>query len=191
MIHELRIYEFRPNALPDYMALAGGNALKIRGPELGVLYGFWLAKRGDADIAVHLWTYDSLNHRQTVRESLAVNARWNDEFVRHILPTLQSQEVRFLSPLGCMRPAQGAQGTYSLQTFETRPGELTEALKDAQERLAKTPELGQVYTGISPWPNSVSMLLRGDAAQLVDVPLKGSTLKERISMSPSQFPPLQ
>jgi hypothetical protein len=186
MVHELRIYTFHPGGLRRYLPLAGGVALAIRGPEMGLLRGFWLTQREGFDTAWHLWAYKSLDHRQAVREALAGDTRWNEEFLRHILPTLKSQEVRFLQPAGPELAAGTPRGEYRLDTHDAAPGQLPAVVSALAERLQGSD--AQLSTGISPWPNSVTVLA---GAASPDLPLpSGVTRRESVRMTPSYFSPL-
>jgi hypothetical protein len=191
MVHELRIYTFRPRGLAQYLPLAGGIALQIRGPELGVLQGFWLGKRGEHDVAYHLWQYDSLDHRQSAREALMADPRWNQEFLRHILPLLAQQELRFLAAASAAPAPEPARAHWRLDTAEAAPGRLPELLAQMRERCAEHAEHVQLFTGISPWPNSVTVLSGGFAADATPPWPEDVQVRESIALSPSYFSPLQ
>lgn len=189
MIEEMRLYHFRPGALEEYLPLAV-RGLAIRGTGLGTLTGFWLTRTDGQDIAVHLWRYDSLDHRQRVREALLVHPEWNSDFIGRILPLLDRQEVRFLSPAGGGFHPERTGLHYVTGTFEARPGRAS-ALLDSLQHAVGADGDACLYAGISPWPNSITVFARGDAARRLDGMDNGVTSREWLPLRPASFSPLQ
>merc|ERR1711935_126259 len=89
-VHELRQYVCHTQHLPDYLKLTGSSAFKPR-TDASPLLGFFLVEMGgQLNRVVHLWEYDSLDHRTEVRKQLAGDAGFVDYFGQ-IRPWLMSQ----------------------------------------------------------------------------------------------------
>lgn len=191
MIYELRIYEYKPGEIENYFAISAAVAKGIRGQEHGALLGFWTAKQGDVDMAVHIWSYDSLDHRQRAREALQADPRWSQEFLARVVPLFSSQEVRFFAPASQAMPTSSTRRSYCLETFDTLPEarrELLDALKAWRE---ESDESAQLFTGISPWPNSVVVLRSMGVAGWPPSTIANTVLRERIEMCATRASPLQ
>ena len=189
MIHELRRYRFRPGGFDDYMALAGTAGLALRGTERGLLEGFWIVVDEAVDSVVHLWAYESLDHRQTVRASLLADVQWCDQFLSRVLPLMQSQTVSFLEPLSAIPTSDRRLGSARLVTLDAEPGGRGALVAAAATQFLSAPPRFAL-AGISPWPNSI-VLLRGDAERdLVPAPAM-AVREESIRVHPAPFSPIQ
>ena len=90
-LYELRTYQLKPEHFMDYLALTGSDAFKAR-TEASKLNFFAMVEMGEiVNSVVHLWEYDSLDHRTQVRASLAGDAGFG-EYITTIRPWLVSQE---------------------------------------------------------------------------------------------------
>ena len=90
-IYELRTYTLRANRLMDYINLTT-QKFHLRTSH-SVLNGFWFHELGGGlNAATHIWQYDSLAHRASVRAALATDSEWTGQYVSHLLPCLDKQE---------------------------------------------------------------------------------------------------
>ena len=90
-LYELRTYQLKPEHFMDYLALTSSDAFKAR-TDASKLNFFGMVEMGEVvNSVVHLWEYDSLDHRTEVRASLATDAGFG-EYIATIRPWLMSQE---------------------------------------------------------------------------------------------------
>lgn len=156
MIHELRLYDLAPGMLPRYLDLAEKQVPIARGDRFGRLVGFWTAAAGNPERVLHVWEYDSLDARQAGRDALFRERAWLDDFIAHVWPIIDRQQVVFLEPRGPMRPPTTGTHLYELRTTHARTGtpkQTHDALAAQALRAGTTRVAG--WTGIAPWPNSV------------------------------------
>jgi len=96
-LHELRQYVLHTDDVPKYLALTGSDAFKCR-TDASPLLGFFLVETGgQLNRVIHLWEYDSLDHRTAVRKELAGNKDFITYFSQ-IRPWLASQTSVLLKP---------------------------------------------------------------------------------------------
>jgi len=83
------------------------------------LMGYWTAECGGLNQVVHLWYYDSLAHRASVRAALGADPAWTGEYLSQAGPLLQAQDNALLEPLNAALAAVTPvdQGIYELHTL--------------------------------------------------------------------------
>ncbi|HBM61667.1 NIPSNAP family protein [Salipiger marinus] len=76
MIFDHRIYTCRPGTIKKHMALYEEHGFAAQSRHLGapVLYG--ATETGDVNSYVHVWRYDSPQHRTDCRAALAADPDW-------------------------------------------------------------------------------------------------------------------
>jgi len=89
-VYELRIYDFHPNYLPDFMKLSKEN-FHLR-TKHSKLLGYWFTEFGGANQVVHIWEYDSFAHRKSVRAALAEDPEWTGIYISKLVQYLQKQD---------------------------------------------------------------------------------------------------
>jgi len=89
-IFELRTYALKPTHVAPYVALTKDKFHLRTGHS--ILNGFWFHELGGTlNAATHIWQYDSLAHRAQVRAALAGDPDWISQYVKELLPCLDSQ----------------------------------------------------------------------------------------------------
>jgi len=89
-VFELRTYAIKPTHVGKYVALSN-EKFHLR-TEHSQLNGFFIHELGGTlNAFTHIWQYDSLAHRASVRHTLANNQAWINEYVVNLLPCLDSQ----------------------------------------------------------------------------------------------------
>lgn len=78
MIYELRTYEIQPTKLGDWLQLYKSEALEVQVEHLGGMIGFFTTEFGTLNQVVHLWAYASLDDRESRRDSMVRDARWQE-----------------------------------------------------------------------------------------------------------------
>ncbi len=158
MIHELRTYTFHPGKMAAYMKLAETVGRPVRGNDYGINHGYWTTEFGTLNQVWHLWSYDSLDERTRLRAELAKNQRWTTEYIPHIRPLLQRQEIRLLNPVKNVTPPEQAGGIYELRMYRTQIGmagpwsKLFHEIFPVREKYSRNVGL---WTGEAPQPNEV------------------------------------
>ncbi|MBI3286152.1 MAG: NIPSNAP family protein [Burkholderiales bacterium] len=98
MIYELRTYDFAPADLAPYLKLFEAEGLPVISGYAD-LTGYWIADTGAMPRTVHLWAYESLEHRAQQRRALYDDARWVKDFLPRALPLIRRQHSQLLNPL--------------------------------------------------------------------------------------------
>jgi hypothetical protein len=94
-LHELRVYRLRPGTMAAYGEMMR-EALPLRAKHSPPV-GYWQVEIGPLNTVVHLWGYQDLAHRASVRAALAADAAWQAA-VGRLMPLLQAQEAAILAP---------------------------------------------------------------------------------------------
>lgn len=99
VIHELREYEFIPEHWPEYWSLFQQVGFPTRGDSYGRLLGAWESALGHGRVRfTHLWEYDSLDIRAKLRQELAEQPRWTQDFIPRAAALVQRQTLSVLNP---------------------------------------------------------------------------------------------
>ena len=119
-LYELRTYQLKPEHFMDYLALTSSDAFKAR-TDASKLNFFGMVEMGEVvNSVVHLWEYDSLDHRTEVRASLAGDVGFG-EYITTIRPWLVSQEsflTRGEMDEEFVEGQAAGSGKYMLQAFQ-------------------------------------------------------------------------
>ncbi|XP_032788859.2 protein NipSnap homolog 3B [Daphnia magna] len=119
-IYELRTYAIWPQHIKDFLNLTS-EEFHLRTAQ-SKLIGYWTSELGGLNEVVHIWEYDSLEHRAQVRANLAGNAEWIQRYFAKILPWMSGQQNSVISVIpGIPLSNSIEKGVYQLQTFATSP----------------------------------------------------------------------
>ena len=95
MIFELRAYDLKAGAGPDYAARFARSGVSIVTRSLP-LVGFWMTESGVLNRLYHLWAYADLGERAACRTALAADGDWTEGFVPGAFPLILRQENRLM-----------------------------------------------------------------------------------------------
>lgn len=98
-IHELRAYDLRPGAGPDYLALFLRHGIGPVTRHLP-LAGYWLTDTGALNRLYHLWIYADLDERAAARTVLAADREWTEGFVPRGFPLILRQRNMLMRRVG-------------------------------------------------------------------------------------------
>ena len=128
MIYELRTYTLKPGMVPTYEErFAEGLPFRAKYSKLAA---FWHTDIGPLNQVIHLWPYESLQHRDEVRVAAAkdTSGKWpakgDDALLR--------MESEILLPAPFMRPLGEPQqlgGVYELRTYTYQVGAIPRVLE--------------------------------------------------------------
>ena len=92
MIYNMRIYDLKPGAVPQYMAAAGEVALKIRADHGVKLAGWYYADVGKLNRVFHIWAYESFAHFEEAREAVRTDPRWERDYSPRVKGLIVAQQ---------------------------------------------------------------------------------------------------
>lgn len=160
MIHEYRIYMMDPAMLPGYLELVEAKLQTLRRDRYGRLLGFWTSKFCSSSQVHHLWEYESLNQRQDLRQLLAAQVDWRDEFLEQARPAIRSQEISFLLPSVAIKPPEKVSLFYEMRRYQSVVGQAGTLLEKIKNRpIASGQKMVGLWMCESPDPNEVFELL--------------------------------
>jgi len=123
MIYEVRTYTLRPGTVAEFEERYEKRLpLREKHSKLGA---FWHTEFGPLNQVVHVYPYDDLRHRTTVRAAMAQDAE------RNALPGggefIAAQEAEIMNPAPFMRPLgsrdYGSGNVYEMRTYTYAPGD--------------------------------------------------------------------
>jgi hypothetical protein len=98
MIYEQRTYDIYPQHFAAYLKLFETTGMAVRGGgEYGKLIGFWTVEIGELNRVVHIWAYNSADHRRDCRAALAQVPKWKDEFLPQALPLVVKMQSALMN----------------------------------------------------------------------------------------------
>jgi NIPSNAP len=124
-IYEVRTYTLKPGSVAE-VEKRFGEAIPAR-EKHSKLGAFWHTDIGPLNQIIHVWGYDSLQHRMEVRAAAAKEAGWPPKIQEFI----DTMEAEIFTPAPFMR-ALGNQtlgGVYEMRTYTYQPGAMGEVLK--------------------------------------------------------------
>jgi len=94
-IYELRSYRLHPGKVPEWLEhFKGGLQYRLK---YGKPVAVWSSELGELNRVVHLWQYESLEHRAQVRKAFMADPGWK-ETVGKLQPLMQVMESKILIP---------------------------------------------------------------------------------------------
>ena len=146
MIYELRTYTLKPGSGPEFEErFTKRQPFREKHSKLG---GFWHTEFGPLNEVVHIWPYESLQHRQDVRDAMAKDTdlqrmRGSD------LITNQVSEIYIPAPF--MRPLGGDQALgniYEMRSYTFLPGAMTGLLESWTKAIPQREEYSPMAAGM-------------------------------------------
>ena len=129
MIYEVRTYTLRPGTVPEFEERYA-KRLPVAGKH-SKLGGFWHTEFGPLNQVIHVYPYDDLRHRTSVRAAMAQDAE------RNALPGggefIVAQEAEIMIPAPFMHALgsrnYGTGNVYEMRTYTYAPGDLPKVLE--------------------------------------------------------------
>lgn len=137
-VYELRTYSIKPECLKQFLSLTNEKFhLRTRA---SVLHGYWTVELGGINQVVHLWEYDSYDHRASIRAKLGNDQEWIGEYFGKVVSMFQTQENMSLNfikiPLGesqVIHPE--GKGLYELWQIDLKQDATPDGVAAALENL--------------------------------------------------------
>ena len=169
MIHELREYRLTSVNWLAYRRLFAEVAVAIRGNMFGQLLGTWTVD--DSDLAshglvgfTHVWSYESLDNRASLRARLGSIAAWTQDFLMPAKLLIDSQSLSVLHPQGDFGSlVLSSMDRAELRRYRCAVGESTHALTEFRRRGLPC------WSTEFPDPNAVACYVTPSDGALLDV----------------------
>ena len=174
-LDELRIYTVAASGLAEYLRLAEQVAVPVRGDDYGQLLGFWHAEIGSAFRVFNLWRHVDLQTRQAVRARLERLEAWQRDYVAHVHPLMQEQEIRLMNAVAPLAPPAGDGRLYEARLIRAKVGKaplLAAALRDEH------PD-GDAEAAVGLWTTFAGRL--NEVVQLIAYPDAAARLRNSLS----------
>ncbi|XP_051875524.1 protein NipSnap homolog 3A isoform X2 [Pristis pectinata] len=119
--YEFRTYTLQPGKMADFLKLTGDN-IELRTAH-SELVGYWSVELGALNEVFHIWKYGSYKERTAVREALAKEKDWQENYISKMAPMVikQTNEVAYLVPWAQICTASKP-GVYELVSYQMVPG---------------------------------------------------------------------
>ncbi len=131
MIYEMRTYTLQPGTVPDFEARFA-EALPHR-EKYSKLGAFWHTEFGPLNQVIHVWPYEDLGERASIREAAAKDPNWPPRSDGMIL----DMESEIVMPAPFMRPlgSQKLGNIYEMRIYTYQPGSIPEVIKRWSEAM--------------------------------------------------------
>jgi hypothetical protein len=204
MIYEVRTYTLKPGSVAE-AEKRFGEALPAR-EKHSKLGAFWHTEIGPLNQIIHVWPYESLQHRTQVREAAAKEAGWPPK-IQEFIETMESEifiPAPFMRPLG----SQTLGHVYEMRIYTYQPGTMPEVLKRWAEAIGDREklsplaacwysEIGGLNKFVHIWPYKdlgERARIRAEAQQLPNWPPKTREFlvrQENKLLIPAPFSPMK
>lgn len=143
MIYEVRTYTLKPGTVPIFEE-AFGKALENRS-KVSPLGAFWHTEIGPLNQVIHVWPYESLEHRDECRATKVEG--WPPPNGGNIL----NMESEIWNPAEFMRPMgnQELGNVYEMRIYTYQPGSMGEVLKRWAAAIPHREEYSPLAAGMS------------------------------------------
>ena len=126
MIYEMRTYTLNPGTVPDFEKYFG-MAIDERA-KFSPLLALWHTEIGRLNQVIHIWPYESLQHRKEARAAALKSGVWPPKSPTNNLVS-QESVILSLAPF-CEEPQpKETGGIYEMRIYAYKPGSMPEVLK--------------------------------------------------------------
>jgi hypothetical protein len=150
MIVEMRTYPVKPGSVPmveERFEQALPGRLK-----LSPLAAFWHTEVGELNQVIHVWPYDSLEHREQIRAEAAKVEGWPPNIKEFVL----EQQTEIFKPAPFSPPLQPRQlgNLYEVRIYSYQPGSIPMVIEKWAEKIEARAKLSPLvacwYTDSGP-----------------------------------------
>ncbi len=172
MIYEIRTYNLKPRSIPEFLRRTGEMIDgRVVYSQLG---GFWYSEIGPLNQVVHIWPYEDLNHRASIRAQVVSDRIWppdNNEFLID-MNTEIFNPAPFMTPLG----KRSIGPIYEMRTYFYPSGTIPQVLeawdKSIEERQKLSPLAGCWYSEIGNLNKLVHLWAYGSLQERTNIRLE-------------------
>ncbi|EDV22555.1 uncharacterized protein TRIADDRAFT_58894 [Trichoplax adhaerens] len=118
-MYELRTYSIQPAEFGNFLKLTQ-EQFHLRTAHSKLL-GYWTSELGGLNQVVHIWEYDTFQHRTNVRKALADDPQWISNYISIMMKKLVQQDnvVMFPLPWYPIQSSNQQGGVYELQSISS------------------------------------------------------------------------
>ena len=146
MIYELRTYTLKPGSVPEFEErFTKRQPFREKHSKLG---GFWHTEFGPLNEVVHIWPYESLQHRQDVRDAMAKDSDLQKMGGSDLIV---SQDSEIYLPAPFMRPLGGDQALgsiYEMRSYTFLPGAMNGLIESWTKAIPQREEYSPMAAGM-------------------------------------------
>lgn len=147
-VYEFRTYSIKPEHYPSFLQLTNEHIHKRT--KHSTLLGYWMTELGGVNEVVHLWQYDDLAHRASVRAALVKDTDWMDGYMKPMRPMLQKQEnivLENMYPWHLFAPPRQLedQSIYEISLLKVKPGSRHEWEESTKDVLPEMHQLKGIW----------------------------------------------
>jgi len=137
MLYEVRTYTLKPGSVAE-AEKRFGEAIPARDKH-SKLGAFWHTEVGPLNQIIHVWPYESLQHRTEVRAAAAKEIGWPPK-IQEFIETMESE---IMLPAPFMRPLgnQTLGSVYEMRMYIYQPGSMAEVVKRWAEAVPEREKL--------------------------------------------------
>jgi len=95
-IFELRTYQLKVGVAHQYVSQFEAKGLPVISQYCDLI-GYWIVETGSLNKVVHLWSYESFEHRRDARARLSRDPAWRDEYIPLAAQMIVSQDSVIMS----------------------------------------------------------------------------------------------
>lgn len=161
MIYEVRTYNLKPGSVPVFEENFA-TALPAR-EKYSKLGAFWHTEFGPLNQVIHVWPYESIEERNSIRAEASKDPDWPPKNDPDMYINMESE---IYDPAPFMRPMGGDQelgNIYEMRVYTYKPGSMSEVIKRWQAAVphreeysplaaAMSSEIGGLNKWIHIWP---------------------------------------
>ncbi len=161
MIYEVRTYVLKPGSVPVFEENFA-KALPHR-EKYSPLAAFWHTEFGTLNQVIHVWPYESIEERNSIRAEAAKDPNWtpdNDADKNESMESVIFMHAPFMRPLG---GGQALGNVYEMRTYTYKPGSMPEVINRWQAAVphreeysplaaAMSSEIGDLNRWMHIWP---------------------------------------
>jgi hypothetical protein len=165
MIIEMRTYTLKPGSIPTFEERFG-QALKVR-EKFSKLGAFWHSEVGPLNQVIHVWPYDSFEHRTKVRAEAAKADGWPPNTREFVVS--QKSEVFLPAPFSPPLEPRQLGNIYEIRSYDYAagaiPGVIDRWSGKIGERIKLSPLVGAWYSEFGALNKWVHIWAYKDAAE--------------------------
>ena len=148
MIYEIRTYSMQPGSIPEVVKRFG-EAYEHR-KKYSKIGAFWYTEIGPLNQIIHVWAYQSMEERTTIRAEAVKDENWPPPIGDYMV----TQESELFRPFpGMPQFEPGTYGPiYEMRTYIMKPRMLPNVLKSWEEnigaRMERSPVVASLYSEV-------------------------------------------
>lgn len=96
MVYDVRIYDFKPGTVDQYMAAVREVGLGVR-ERAGIrLAGWYYTEIGPLNQVIHIWEYQDMEDMEKKMQAVRDDPKWFGEYVPRVQPLITNQRNQIM-----------------------------------------------------------------------------------------------